>query len=82
MNDLTPTTLIKFESDKTKPPTATNPVEKWFKSDKKSRTLAIKAKCSECMGCTVDHREVGFIESIRACSSSGCPLHQVRPYRA
>ena len=45
-----------------------------------SRVAAIKAKCAECVGCTPEHLEKGFKESIRDCSSSDCPLHRLRPY--
>lgn len=59
----------------------TNPVEKFFLSDRKSKVLAIKAMCAYCVGCEVGHREAGFIESVRACTAIACPLHSVRPYQ-
>ena len=46
-----------------------------------SRACAIDAKCAECMGCTLDHLEKGFKESISSCSSKTCPLHRFRPYQ-
>ena len=46
-----------------------------------SRACAIDAKCAECMGCTLDHLEKGFKESISSCSSYSCPLHGLRPYQ-
>ena len=45
-----------------------------------SRKAAIKAMCAQCFGCTKNHLEKGFKESIRDCSSSDCPLHPLRPY--
>ena len=47
-----------------------------------SRVAAIKAKCAECVGCSPDHLEKGFKESISSCSSYSCPLHRFRPYQA
>jgi len=47
-----------------------------------SRVAAIKAKCAECVGCSPDHLEKGFKESIYDCSSYSCPLHSFRPYQA
>jgi len=47
-----------------------------------SRVAAIKAKCAECVGCSPDHLEKGFKESISDCSSYSCPLHSFRPYQA
>ena len=46
-----------------------------------SRAYAVRAKCAECMGCTLDHLEKGFKESISSCSSYSCPLHGLRPYQ-
>ena len=58
----------------------TDPI-KQFLAKPNSRTLAIKAKCAECMGCTLNHLEKGFRESISNCSSLSCPLHGHRPYQ-
>jgi len=52
-----------------------------LKKNPRSRSLAIKAKCAECFGCTKDHLEKGFKESISSCSSYSCPLHRFRPYQ-
>jgi len=53
-----------------------------FQSRPSSRAYAVKAKCAECVGCTPDHLEKGFKESISSCSSYSCPLHGFRPYQA
>ena len=53
-----------------------------FQSRPSSRAYAVKAKCAECVGCTPDHIEKGFKESISSCSSYSCPLHSFRPYQA
>jgi hypothetical protein len=47
-----------------------------------SRALAIKAMCAHCMGCTDDHQEQGFRQSISTCTAPACPLYSLRPYRA
>ena len=47
-----------------------------------SRAYAIRAKCAECVGCTPNHLERGFKDSISSCSSYSCPLHRFRPYQA
>ena len=47
-----------------------------------TRGKAIKAMCSHCMGCTRDYVEVGFRQSIRDCTSTGCPLYRYRPFQA
>ena len=57
-----------------------NPIEQ-FKSHPSSRAYAVKAKCAECVGCTPDHLEKGFKDSISSCSSESCPLHRFRPYQ-
>ena len=57
-----------------------NPILRYH-NNPTSRTLAIHAKCSECVGCTSNHLEKGFKESISACSSHSCPLHGFRPYQ-
>lgn len=43
---------------------------------------AIKAMCAHCMGCTVDHTEPGFRDSISNCTAPSCPLYSYRPYQA
>ena len=58
----------------------TNPVKANHRNIN-SKALAIKAMCSSCMGCDAKHREPGFVEDIRDCSSQGCPLWIFRPYR-
>lgn len=45
------------------------------------RSMAIKAKCAECVGCTPTHLEPGFRTTIRDCQSFTCPLHVFRPYQ-
>ena len=52
-----------------------------FQSRPSSRAYAVKAKCAECVGCTPDHLEKGFKDSISSCSSYSCPLHRFRPYQ-
>ncbi len=58
-----------------------NPIKR-FNKKPNSRTYAIKAKCAECVGCTLNHIEKGFRESISSCSSYSCPLYRFRPYQA
>lgn len=57
-----------------------NPLRQ-LRMNPRSKALAIKAKCAECVGCSYSHLETGFKESISACSSYSCPLHLFRPYR-
>jgi hypothetical protein len=57
-----------------------NPIAQ-FQTHPTSRAYAMKAKCAECVGCTPDHLEKGFKESISSCSSESCPLHRFRPYQ-
>ena len=57
-----------------------NPLQQLYLNPS-SRAYAIKAKCAECVGCTPDHIEKGFKESISSCSSYSCPLHRFRPYQ-
>lgn len=52
-----------------------------FHRNSMSRAYAVKAKCAECVGCTPNHLERGFKESISSCSSYTCPLHRFRPYQ-
>jgi hypothetical protein len=58
-----------------------NPIAQ-FQTHPLSRAYAMKAKCAECVGCTPDHLEKGFKDSISSCSSYSCPLHGFRPYQA
>ncbi len=58
-----------------------NPINQ-YQNNQKSRAYAIKAKCAECVGCTSNHIEKGFRESISSCSSYSCPLYRFRPYQA
>ena len=59
-----------------------NPILRYMENPT-SRKAAIDAKCAECVGCTPDHLEKGFKESISSCSSSSysCLLHGFRPYQ-
>ena len=57
-----------------------NPIQQ-FINNSTSRAYAIRAKCAECVGCTPNHIEKGFKESISSCSSYSCPLHRFRPYK-
>jgi hypothetical protein len=57
-----------------------NPIQQ-FINNSTSRAYAVKAKCAECVGCTPDHLEKGFKESISSCLSYSCPLHRFRPYQ-
>ena len=50
------------------------------KRNPRSRVLAIKAMCAQCLGCTEDHLEKGFRQSIRECSSTNCSLYELRPF--
>ena len=49
------------------------------KANPKSLRLAVTAKCFECMG---GGEDTGTRKLIRACTSSNCPLHPLRPYQA
>src|SRR6185295_16071475 len=57
----------------------TNPVVKFFANP--TRGQAIKAKCAECVGCTVERIEPGFRATIRDCASNDCPLWKFRPFQ-
>ena len=52
-----------------------NPLEK-VKLNPKSRVLAIKAFCFDCMG-----QEPGWRNEIKRCPSGNCPLFGLRPYK-
>jgi hypothetical protein len=58
-----------------------NPIARHLKNPN-SRTLAVNAKCAECVGCTRTHLEKGFKESISDCTSHSCHLYKFRPYQA
>ena len=49
------------------------------RANPKSLRLAVTAKCFECMG---GGEDTGTRKLIRACTSSNCPLHPLRPYQA
>lgn len=59
----------------------TNPVAKFANAEKQTRSLAIAAKCAECVGCTENHVEPGFRASVKECTSFQCPLYNFRPYK-
>ena len=42
----------------------------------KSRVMAVKSFCAECLGW-----EKPLAKAIRACTDRGCPLYPYRPYR-
>lgn len=46
-----------------------------------SKSYAIKAMCSHCMGCTAEKIEPGFRDEVRNCTSAACPLWPHRPWR-
>lgn len=60
--------------------TESNPMVR-FRDGKQTRSAAIKAMCAHCMGCTYTAIEPGFRASVRDCTSTGCPLHQFRPFQ-
>ena len=49
------------------------------KANPKSYTLAIAAKCYDCVGGPV--ADGGYRACIRDCPSTRCPLYNLRPYR-
>ena len=53
-----------------------------LKKNPRSRSLAIKAKCAEGFGCTEDHLEKGYRQSIRECPSTNCALYDFRPFNS
>ena len=57
-----------------------NPILR-FEKKPNSRKLSNDAKCAECFGCTRDHLEKGFKDSISSRSRESCPLHRFRPYQ-
>ena len=58
-----------------------NPVKKLLTAEKPTRSLAIRAFCSQCMGCDAERIEPGFISDIRNCTSTRCALYGFRPYQ-
>ena len=65
------------ERKKTEP----NPIKR-FRAKPNSRTLAIAAMCSQCMGCDDDSIEKGFRGMIRDCANKNCALHSFRPFQS
>ncbi len=57
-----------------------NPVRK-FRQIHSSRAAAIKAKCSQCMGCSDDYIEPGFRTQVRDCTAPDCALWGFRPWQ-
>jgi hypothetical protein len=53
-----------------------------YQKNPTSRAFAIKAMCAHCMGCTANHLEPGFRQSISTCTAPACPLYSFRPYRS
>ena len=45
-----------------------NPIQQFYRHPL-SRAYAVKAKCAECVGCTPNHLEKGFKESISSLST-------------
>jgi len=58
-----------------------NAYKKYMDADHKTRGAAIKAMCAHCMGCNADHMEPGHRALVRECVSTGCPLHNFRPWQ-
>ena len=58
-----------------------NAIDKWEKSVKTSRKLAINANCANCMGCTAEYSEPGYRALIADCTSKDCSLYTFRPYQ-
>ena len=50
-----------------------NPLQQFY-INSSSRAYAVKAKCAECVGCTPNHLEKGFKESISSCSLLLLPI--------
>lgn len=57
-----------------------NPILR-YQNNLDSRAAAIHAKCADCVGCTPNHLEKGFKESISSCTSYSCSLYRFRPYQ-
>lgn len=54
-----------------------------LRANPSSRALAIAAMCAQCMGWDEGRdRPSGVVNDIRTCTSPGCPLYGVRPYRS
>tara|TARA_R110000803_G_scaffold37117_4_gene79999 strand:- start:3159 stop:3440 length:282 start_codon:yes stop_codon:yes gene_type:complete len=58
-----------------------NAYKKYMESDHKTRGAAIKAMCAHCVGCNLDHMEVGFRTVVKHCTATACPLHNFRPWQ-
>ncbi len=58
--------------------TKLNPIQR-AKTKPKSKSLAIKAKCYECMGGPTPDR--GWRDLITNCTACECPLYDHRPYQ-
>jgi hypothetical protein len=56
-----------------------NPILRY--REKPTAHKAIKAKCSQCVGCTDEHLEQGFRNDIKRCTDQSCALHPYRPYQ-
>ena len=60
----------------------TNWIKKFNKQKNKTRSIAIKAFCFNCVGGTEESSpDPGWQEEIRNCSVCTCPLHIFRPYK-
>lgn len=46
-----------------------------------TRGRAIKAACAQCIGCTRERIEPGFVKLIRECTAPSCALYCFRPYQ-
>ena len=57
-----------------------NPLQK-ARENPHSRAAALKAKCFECVGGTLDDSPPNWRNEIRYCTSIMCPLVPVRPYQ-
>lgn len=57
-----------------------NPLQKSAKNPD-SRALALKAKCFECVGGTLESSPENWRNEIRNCTSRICPLLNLRPYK-
>jgi hypothetical protein len=57
----------------------------WMKRAKdnpKSRTMAVKAFCYNCMGGTLEEEpDPGWKAEISRCTCPDCPLYNFRPYK-
>ena len=60
----------------------TNPVKKFMSAPTQTRGMAIKAFCSQCMGCNEERIEPGFAKMVRECTAPRCALYKFRPFQA